>query len=262
MSSTLSRSDDSFFVIVGAQRCGTTYLYRLLEDHAAIEMAKPLRPEPKFFLEPDAVTRGLETYHATYFGHRPNARVHGEKGTSYIESEEAARRIVEVLPAPKIVMLFRDPIARAVSNYRFSVDNGLEALPLAEALTEEAEARPYDRSRISASPFGYLRRGLYIEYLEMYLKYVPRDKVFIGVFEELVRDGNTFESLCAFLGIGSSRRQLRTRPVNASEGEEPELSEADIIRLRTYYLPTVDRLERFLGRRINAWMSPHTIRRS
>jgi hypothetical protein len=250
MSSTLSRSDDSFFVIVGAQRCGTTYLYRLLDEHPSIEMARPVRPEPKFFLEPDAISLGLDAYHEAYFGHRPPARVHGEKGTSYIESEEAARRIVEVLPDPKIVVLVRDPVQRAISNYRFSVENGLEAL------TEEAEARPYDRSLISASPFGYLRRGRYVEYLETYMRYVPREKIFVGVFEELVRDGTVFGSLCEFLEIEPRTAQPPARPVNASEGEVPMLAKADVVRLRSYYLPTNRRLEALLGRRIEAWGRP------
>jgi len=253
MSSTLSRSDDSFFVIVGAQRCGTTYLYHLLDEHPSVEMARPVRPEPKFFLEPDAVSRGLETYHATHFGHRPGARVHGEKGTSYIESERAARRIVELLPDPRIVLLVRDPVHRAISNYRFSVENGLETLPPADALTEEAGARPYDRARVSASPFGYLRRGRYIEYLDMYLRYVPRDRIFVGILEELVRGPDVFDSLCAFLGLAPKDQPRSGSPVNASEGAEPQLGDADMIRLRAYFQPTVERLETFLGRKIDAW---------
>jgi hypothetical protein len=47
------------FVIPGAQRSGTTLLWRLLDQHPEIQMARPLRPEPKYFLDPAAVGRGL-----------------------------------------------------------------------------------------------------------------------------------------------------------------------------------------------------------
>ncbi|HEX9774510.1 MAG TPA: sulfotransferase [Actinomycetota bacterium] len=247
-----SQSDASFFVIVGAQRCGTTYLYTLLDEHPSIEMARPLRPEPKFFLKADAVARGIDAYLADHFGHRPHARVRGEKGTSYIESEDAARRIAGILPDPKIVVLVRDPIDRAISNYRFSVKNGLETLPIAEALTEQAQDRPYDTSSISASPFGYLRRGRYAEQLEMYGRHIPRERIFVAVLEELV-EGGVLAELCAFLGVEPHQTREPGPPVNASEGEKPQLAEADAARLRTYFAPATERLEEFLGRRIESW---------
>ena len=50
------------FFIVGAQRCGTTYLYNLLDEHPEIEMAKPVKPEPKFFMKDDLFEKGLDFY--------------------------------------------------------------------------------------------------------------------------------------------------------------------------------------------------------
>ena len=37
-------------LVIGAQRCGTTYLHDLLDAHPEIAMARPARPEPKVFL--------------------------------------------------------------------------------------------------------------------------------------------------------------------------------------------------------------------
>lgn len=253
MSLTSSPLVDSYFVIVGAQRCGTTYLYRLLDEHPSVEMARPMRPEPKFFLHQDAITRGVDTYHSAYFGHRPEASVHGEKGTSYIESEEAARRMAAVLPDPRIVLLVRDPIQRAISNYRFSVENGLESLPLRQALTEEAESRTYDRRRISASPFAYLRRGRYMDYLANYLHHIPRERTFVAVFEELVTDESVFESVCTFLGIEQLLPIVMGERVNASRAPEQRLPEQQIAHLRAYFARSTAALETFLGREIHAW---------
>src|SRR6266576_1930600 len=103
------------FVIVGAQRCGTTYLYRLLDEHPEIEMAKPLWPEPKFFLDDERYPLGLPYYESQFFS-EPETRVRGEKSTSYIESETAAQRIKATLPEAAVLVVLRDPVLRAISN--------------------------------------------------------------------------------------------------------------------------------------------------
>ena len=51
MSSPASTAGSSRFFIVGAQRCGTTTLARLLDSDPRIELAGPVWPEPKFFLD-------------------------------------------------------------------------------------------------------------------------------------------------------------------------------------------------------------------
>src|SRR5206468_3542937 len=135
------------FVIIGAQRCGTTYLTQLLDEHPEIEMAKPLRPEPKFFLDYEQFARGAEYYDARYFSDAA-ARVRGEKSTSYIEHDVAVRRIVALFPEATIVAVVRDPVARAVSNHRFSTAEGAESRPLVDALrADEVGDRQWDESR-------------------------------------------------------------------------------------------------------------------
>src|SRR5919108_4548906 len=134
MSSPTSTAGSNRFFIIGAQRCGTTALAQLLDIDPRIELARPLRPEPKFFLDEALTARGTDYYERTYFSD-PGALREGEKGTSYIESAEAARRIARAYPAARILTVIREPVARAVSNYRFSVANGMEDLPPEEALT-------------------------------------------------------------------------------------------------------------------------------
>src|SRR5699024_6997393 len=66
------------FFIVGAQRSGTTWLYKMLDQHPEVAMAKPMRPEPKYFLRDDATTRPLAQYEKTYYEKRAG-RACGEK---------------------------------------------------------------------------------------------------------------------------------------------------------------------------------------
>lgn len=207
-SAALNRTTDTgrhgprHFFIVGAQRCGTTYLCRLLDDHPEIEMAKPLRPEPKFFLSNDSVERGLTHYESMFFGNKPNAWVRGEKSTSYMESSAVAKRIAAWFPTAEIIFVLRDPIDRAVSHYWFSVQNGLEKLSLSEAFLREDERRDdYDRARVSASPYAYLSRGRYIDCLLTYEKHFPRERVRVLLYEQLVASPDVVRGLYEALGV-------------------------------------------------------------
>jgi hypothetical protein len=190
------------FFIVGAQRSGTTYLYHLLAEHPEIEMAKPLRPEPKFFLLNDLFEQGLVYYEDHFFENKAGAWLRGEKSTSYIESEQAAQRIVGCFPETKILFLLRDPIERAISNYWLSVNSGLETMPMAEAFLHEAERRlNYNDEYISVSPYAYLKRGHYIDYISMYERHFPVESLRVMLYEQFVGSAAEVHDLYAFLGV-------------------------------------------------------------
>jgi hypothetical protein len=239
------------FVIIGAQRTGTTYLYGLLNEHPEIEMAKPLRPEPKFFLDDDLYARGLDYYEERFFD-EPSARVRGEKSTSYIESEVVAERIMHLLPGAVIVVVVRDPVERALSNYAFTVSAGNEDLPLDDALRASASGeRAWDRQRFSVSPYAYLPRGRYIDYLERYGRHVPSEQLYVVVFEELVAGADAIAALYARLGVdpGFRPRRLGDR-VNAAERESRPIEKELGTWLRDYYREPNQRLTMLLGREL------------
>ncbi len=238
------------FVIVGAQRCGTTYLTRMLDEHPEIEMAKPHRPEPKFFLDDEQFAQGARHYETLYFSDA-GARVRGEKSTSYIEHDVAMRRIMTLFPAATIVVVVRDPVARAVSNHRFSTAEGVETLPLADALRAAAAGeRPWDRARFSVSPFGYLARGRYADALAQVVRRVPRQQLHVIVFEELVDDASVLAALYARLGVDPGFRPSGLgAPVNVSP-DPGELDAETAMWLRDYFVEPNRRFEEFLGRRL------------
>jgi hypothetical protein len=236
------------FVIVGAQRCGTTYLYRLLDEHPEIEMAKPLRPEPKFFLDDARYARGLAYYESEYFSD-PAAHVRGEKATSYLESEVAAQRIKAMLPGAPVLVLLRDPVARAVSNYRFSAQHGNEDLPLDEALRVSATGqRPFDPARFSVSPYAYLPRGRYVDALEAFSRHVPREQIHVVFYEELVA-GSVLPALYERLGVDPAFAPgALGAVVNASEGAATPIEPGLDAWMRDYYAEPNRRLRTFLSR--------------
>jgi hypothetical protein len=236
-------------LVIGAQRCGTTYLARLLEAHPDIAMARPARPEPKVFLSPDILVNGRQWYVHTYFAHATSQLVLAEKSTSYLEVPEAAARAREVLGEATIVVQLRDPVARAVSNWRFSTEHGLEERGLEEALEDDlVTTRDWDRSVTSVSPYAYLERGRYVGYLRPWFTAFPGN-VHVRFLEDVVTSRSSAADLYRAAGVdpGFEPSQQDNR-VNASRVPEPELSGALRQRLRAYFSASDAELSRQLGR--------------
>ena len=243
-------------LVIGAQRCGTTRLYELLDAHPDIAMARPARPEPKVFLSAELAGRGRDWYRRTYFAHATSESLLGEKSTSYLEDDKAAGRAADVLGAAEIVVQLRDPVARAVSNWRFSSEHGAEERPLARALEENMlGARDWDPTRTSVSPFAYLERGRYVDYLEPWWASFP-DSVHVRFLHDEHGRLPAIAGLYAALGVDASfRPREENRLVNASRAADTSLPETLVARLRDYYGDSDARLADRIGRPL-PWAQP------
>lgn len=235
-------------LVIGAQRCGTTYLHDLLAAHPQIVMARPARPEPKVFLSDEVTARGLAWYRSTWFAHAGSEPVWGEKSTSYLESPEAAERAEAVLGEPIIVVQLRDPVQRAVSHWAFSTDSGLEQRPLVQALTENLSGPlPWDPTRTSVSPYAYLERGRYARYLAPWLTRFGSD-LHVVFLPELRRDPAVLAGLYETLGVAADFRPPPAPPANESRQQTPDLPGDLVVELRRYFTESDQELARLLGR--------------
>ncbi len=143
-------------------------------------MAKPVAPEPKFFLVDDLFERGLDYYSTRWFDDLPGDRLLGEKSTNYFESPVAAARIAAALPNVKLVFLLRDPVERAYSNYLWSKRNGLETQSFEQALQlEPSRERTLKPEMRYARPFSYFSRGLYADLLKPWFKLFDRNRILV-----------------------------------------------------------------------------------
>ncbi len=238
-------------LVIGAQRCGTTYLQSLLEAHPEITMARPARPEPKVFLAEASVERGRDWYHRTFFGHATDERLLGEKSTSYIEVPDAADRARRVLGEDTLILaLLRDPVARAVSNWRFSTDNGLEQRPLETALRENLDhAAEWDSAATSVSPFAYLERGRYDQHLEPWFAVFPSTARVVFLQDLLDRD-EALGTLYEQLDVDPDFRPATRERLNESMEPISSLPQDLLHALRTYFHDHDVALSRRLGRRL------------
>lgn len=191
------------FIIAGAPRSATTWLYELADRHPSIAMARPVTPEPKFFLVDERYKRGLPYYSQTWFGPLPHGKTYGEKTTNYLESPEACSRIALHLPNVLLVFLLRDPVERAYSNYLWSVRNGHETEPFERALgLEAAREREVAPELRYARPHAYFSRGLYARLLLPWFDRFSREQILVLRSEDVAEaPQETARALFRFVGV-------------------------------------------------------------
>jgi sulfotransferase family protein len=248
------------FLVIGAQRCGTTWLHHQLEAHPQIAMARPTRPEPKVFLDDLATEQDRAWYADRWFGHATPGQVLGEKSTSYVDRPDAIARIQALLGDVPLVVQLRDPLARAVSHWRFSHENGLEQRSLTDALSANLEGPlPWDPSATSVSPYAYLERGRYVEALRPWLAGFG-DLVHVQFLEEMVARPGLFAETLAHVGVDPDvTLEVDLEPVNRSRGDD----EGDVLdpsiaaAVRQSFAESDRELEALLGRSL-PWVASET----
>jgi hypothetical protein len=244
------------FLIAGAPRAGTTWLYYLLDRHPDVFMAKPVRPEPKFFLVDELYQRGFQHYVDTWFDGSTAYVAAGEKSTNYLESAAAAERIHRHLPDVKLVFILREPAQRAYSNWAWSRMNRMETLDFETAIDQEEERErdvaPHLRY---ARPHAYFSRGLYARMLRPYLDRFPREQILCLKFEDIILKSSDLACrLHRFLGVAPrSDDTLGLDVINPSEAGDA-MSDDMRHRLRRQYAPATRELVALLGREFEDWI--------
>jgi Sulfotransferase domain len=245
------------FLIIGAQRCGTTALFGGLCHHPAV--VPPLQKEIHFFDLYRA--RGLRWYRSFFPQRLPAGAVTGEATPEYLFYPACAREVRRSFPEAKIIVSLRDPVERAFSQYWHHVKKKGERLSFEEALQVEEERLPgelvalgEDSTRYSHILWNYslLRRGHYAQQLQTWLTYFPKDQIHVVRAEDLW-SGSTdaVEGVLAFLGL-STTPPAGAGPTHAfTAGEmKPDVRR----RLEEYFAPYNRELERLLGREMG-WSS-------
>jgi Sulfotransferase domain len=178
------------FLIVGAQRCGTTSLYRTLSQHPDISKAVLHKGVHYFDMNYD---RGLAWYRA-HFPMRARGKHSGrsaltfESSPYYMFHPLAPARIAADLPGVRLIALVRDPVERAYSAHAHEVARGFEDQPFARALELEPERLRGEAERMRSDPRylshahqhqAYRARGRYAEQLEVLESLVGRERLHV-----------------------------------------------------------------------------------
>ena len=256
------------FVVAGVPKSGTTALHAALARHPGLFLS-PIK-EPKFFLTDgppptkggpgDALTYREHVWqrdrYEALFDAAPAGTLPGESTPLYLYDPAAMARIRQTIPAVKLIVILRDPVERAHSNWTHLWSAGLE--PIGDFVRACAE----EEQRIEAcwvSFWHYKGLGRYGEQLAHAFTPFPREQVLVLRYRLLIDEpAATLDKICAFLGVetGAADRDPRRTSPRTRSARWPTAPSRRHARQRRRRPPAprsaataaTHRLERFLQR--------------
>lgn len=193
------------FVVIGAQKAGTTALWRLLEDNPALRM--PPGKEAPLFMRDDFRPE-LRAHLRVLFGAVPRHVRLGTVTPVYMLGEpgvpvpEVARRIHGVFPDLRLVALLRDPVERARSAHRMWVRRSGDSRSFAEMIELQLEPAALRAQTESSGRETLVSAGEYGRILSAYLAEFPRAQLHVELTSELDRaPRDVVARVCAFIGV-------------------------------------------------------------
>jgi Sulfotransferase domain len=263
------------FIIVGAQRAGTSSLFFYLHRHP--DVARPSGgaggvswPKELHFFD-EKYGWGVDWYRSFFplearrsLARRRGRDLHAGEATPYYLFHPAVpARVAETLPDVRLIALLRNPIDRAYSHYSLMKLRGREALSFEEAVDAEAERLATIDESVFEAPVqlidesgvrlhehhrhrSYLGRGLYADQLARWFDHFPREQLLVLRFEDFVaKPAKIYRETLDFLGL----RQWRPRNFGRrNPGSYAPIAPATRRRLEEHFAEPNERLARLLGR--------------
>ncbi len=249
---TVSLRPPPEIIVVGAQRAGTTTLFRLLSEHP--QLRRPTVDKGTGYFD-DAYRRGPRWYRAHFPVRRPGGRQKAfECSGYYLFHPLAAERIARDLPGCQVVVMVRDPVARAYSAHRHELARGYEGLGFSEAVALESERTRGLTQTLAAEPAAasfahrhhcYLQRGHYAEQVQRFVDALGADRVHVIDADVQFADPiATYLQLQERLGLSPYRPAVVGR---WNERPGPTLPADLELRLRAHFEPHDAALAQLIG---------------
>src|SRR5215210_9293703 len=222
------------FVIIGAQKGGTSFLYHLLTQHPLVEPA--VRKEVRYF--EGLFDLGVEWYRWCFAQPKwidGRRTITGEATPSYLFHAPVAKRMAETVPKARLIALLRNPVDRAYSHYQMQVKRGTEPKTFEEAIKQQRAS--------------YLSRGIYVEQLLRWSAFFSKEQMLVlkseDFFEEPVE---TLKSVLNFLDLPQWEPDVSQLRESRHEGNyEQSMDSSTRRRLEAYFRPYNQRLYEYLG---------------
>ena len=211
------------FLGLGVQKGGTTTLHRLLERHPSVFLP-PLKEVHYFSLH---FGEG-EAWYRNQFASAELEQRCGEITPYYLFHPEVPQRMHALLPKARLIVLLRDPVERALSQYFHSRRLGFESLPLEQALVAESERlkgcqdilRAADGRHRSHQEHSYLSRSCYERQIPAWQAlYRPEQLLFLRSEELFEQPAQAWEKILCFLDLTPMDLPKLSLPANAGRGE-------------------------------------------
>ncbi len=191
------------FVIVGAQKCGTTSLAEHLSQLSSISFCK--EKEPHYFSKINDWQKHLDEYHKLY--KQEKNKIYGEASTTYSFCDEypnAISNLHKYNNNMKLIYIIRDPVARIESHYNHRLRNG----KLNSSFIDAIGTHPC-----------FIERSRYYYQLQHIYKTFPKDQVQILFFDDLIiKPHKVISQACEFLKVLLPKEsEIDLTPKNVSD---------------------------------------------
>ncbi|MEA3445693.1 MAG: sulfotransferase domain-containing protein, partial [Bacteroidota bacterium] len=168
------------FIIIGAQKCGTTSLFAYLKQHSEIDL--PEEKEIHYF--DNKYDKGIEWYKSQFPDN--SGKISGEATPYYLFHPHVKERIFKHCPNTKLIVMLRNSTDRAYSHFVMEKNRNNEPLlTFEDAIVAEPIRLEKEQNKINNDPkycskihqrFSYLSRGKYYSQITEWLKYFPLER--------------------------------------------------------------------------------------
>lgn len=223
------------FIIIGAQKAGTTSLYNYLQQNP--QVCRCLKKEVHYFdLNYD---KRNDWYEAHFFKKKGSNRcIIGEASPLYLYHPHVPLRLKSAYPNIKLIVLLRDPVNRAISHYRHLLRHSL--IPDHLSFNEVVKIEKQKRRNISANSYfdpiySVLHRGEYIYQLRRWFLQFERDQFLILRNENfLFRPEKILRKVDLFLNLKAYNYDI-SRKYNVSRSGKVVIRKSDLKMLNDHF---------------------------
>jgi len=247
------------FLIIGVPRAGTTSLYNYLIKHPMIM--------PSLWKEVAFFSKHYDKGSTWYKSHFPLKLVKksnnsnekkiltGEASPNYLYHPSAPKRIHELIPKVRIILLLRNPVDRANSHYWQSVRKRREASSFESIIEKQMTEEPLDDEKVFLPGGGdfsnrYISGGIYSARIERFFEFFPKDQILILRSEDLYENPELiYKQTLEFLNLpefeikGFTKYNYHT--------DQKKMDNTIRQKLIDYYKPHNQRLYKLLNRDFN-----------
>jgi hypothetical protein len=232
---------DPTFLVIGGQKCGTTWMYAMLRQHPAVIAARD--KEVHYFNKLENYSKGIDWYRRQ-FPEVDGKTAVGDFTPNYLspswDFDDIPALVARDYPHIKLIVSMRDPVERAISAYYHHIRAG--------------RVSPTDGILDVKDQHGIVTMGLYEAHLRQWRQYFAPDQLLCVIYEEDIDDRQkyrTLQRICTHIGVDeafepeglTARFNERTSDVRRSPVRDSERK-----ALQRIFLEPSQRLAELLGR--------------